>query len=115
MWKPFRVGKREALGLLGIAILLTSGCSAGVTQAEFDKAKNDLASQEQKAAAFQKELSNKTQELEALKQKQASQPAQAANTDGVTLLVGARMVTPAPPGPTPTALPPGFTPPPKPG
>ncbi|MCL5998402.1 MAG: hypothetical protein M1546_20465 [Chloroflexi bacterium] len=114
MWHQFRNGKRTVFSLLGVAVLLAGGCSAGVSQAEYDKAKQDLADQEQKAAAYQKELSDKVQEVENLKQQQADLQKQGGGPAGVTVLMGAKVVTPAPPAPTPTAPPADYTPPPRP-
>jgi outer membrane murein-binding lipoprotein Lpp len=120
--------QRMIVGLLGIALLLLSGCAGGVPQSEVDTLKTQVASQEQKSAAFQKELSDRVQEVSSLKQQVADKEGevttlqqkvsglekQAGDLAGVTVLIGAKVVPTPTPGPTATALPADFTPPPKP-
>jgi outer membrane murein-binding lipoprotein Lpp len=107
IWKP--------IGLLSISLALLSGCAGGVPQSEYNAVKEQLASQEQKSAAFQQELSAKVQEVSDLQKKVAELEQQKGAPSDVTVLIGARTVPTPTPAPPPTLPPPGFTPPPRPG
>jgi len=118
-------------GLLVLTAALFSACSTGVSQADLDAAKQQLAAKEQEAAAAKQQIAAKDQEVAAAKQQ--LQAAQAAGQQATTLQQqlaakdkeladvkaaatnGIMAAVPnAPPRATPTPLPPGATPAPKP-
>lgn len=94
-------------GLLAMTVVALAACASGVAQTDYDALKQQLSAQEQKAAALQQQLSTKDKEIADLQKKATGDP-------GVTVLVGAKQVTPPTPAPSPTPPPPGFTPPPPP-
>ncbi|MDO8690275.1 MAG: hypothetical protein Q7R39_09770 [Dehalococcoidia bacterium] len=125
----YKVG--ALLGLLVLATALFSACSTGVSQADLDAAKQQIAAKEQEAAAAKQQIAAKDQEVAAAKQQ--LQAAQAAGQQVTTLqqqlaaaqkdLDAAKAATGnsimaavpnAPPRATPAPLPPGATPAPKP-
>lgn len=141
-----RFGKTTAwLSILGLLLAITGlvvACGGGVSQEEFDAAKQQLADQEQKAAALQQQLSDKLREVAAQQQKIASgegdvkasqeklatKEKEAAELQkqleaakavpglpaGASILLAAKPVPAPTPRPTPTPPPAGYVPPPAP-
>lgn len=111
------------IGLIGVGLLLLAACSGGISQNEYDALSKRLAAQEQKSTALQQQLSTKEKEANDLQQKLTAKekeapaapaaPAKAADTAGITTLIGAKVAPTAAPAPTPTPLPAGAQPAPK--
>ncbi len=115
-----RLGTKLVVLLALLALVGTvAACGGGVTQTDYDALKTQLATEQQKEAAYQQQLSAMQQQVNQSKQA-APQPqtGQPPTQFGAQLLIGAKQVTPAPTPTTnpatPTPTPPGFTPPPKP-
>jgi hypothetical protein len=96
------------IGLAGSVLALLTACSGGVSQSEYDSAKQQLAAQDQKVSALQQQLSAKDKQVADLQQKPAA-PAGAAA--GIQPILAAQKAAPRL---TPTPLPAGATPAPKP-
>ncbi len=109
MWNRNHIRKVSFLSLLVIAAGLLAACG-GVSQTDFDAAKQQLATQDQKVQALQQQLSAKEKEIADMK-KQPTPPSGAGQT---STILGAKQVPTPGPRPTNTPLPPGFTPPPPP-
>ncbi len=124
--------KLAAFGLLAGAVLLVVACG-GVSQADLDAAKAQLATEQLKTAALQKEVSTRIGELTTLQQQVTAAKGDttklqeqvtakekeivdlnkaAGALQGVTVLIGAKAVPTPTPRPTPTPPPAGFVPPP---
>jgi cell division protein FtsB len=122
MWDRNRIWKLLVFGVLLIVMLSFTACAAGVPQAQVDALNQQVTAQTQKAEALQQQLSTKVQEASGLQEQLAKTEAQVTQMQeklgelaDVTVLIGAKGPLPPPePGPTPTALPPGATPPPRP-
>lgn len=97
MHSRLTLGVLVRAALAGGFLLLLGACTTGIRQSEYDALKQRLTTEEKKVAALQQQLSA-----------QAQKPTQAPGVgapEGVTVLLGAVILTPAPPRPTPTPLP----------
>lgn len=103
-----RYGQWIALALLMAALGTLIACSSGVSKSEFNSVKEQLNTQEQKAAGLQQQLSTREKEVSDLKANPAPAAAQAQPAAaGVSTLIGVKQApvpTPAPP-PSPGAAP----------
>ena len=89
-----------SLTVLGMTLALVTACS-GISQADLDAAKQQLAAKQQEVTAVQQKLTTKEKEFEDLKKS-------AGKLEGVTPLVYTKVgPTPTPPA-APTPRPPGF-------
>ncbi|MBI2165053.1 MAG: hypothetical protein HYU29_01455 [Chloroflexi bacterium] len=102
------------IGLLGGALVALAACGGGVSQEEYNKAKEQLASEQQKATVLQQQLSSKIQESSTLQQQVAAKDKEVADlkakpaaATGVRTLIGAQQIPTPTPRPTATPLPPG--------
>ncbi|MBI3941975.1 MAG: hypothetical protein HY326_03105 [Chloroflexi bacterium] len=113
MWHRECNWKLMIFSLLAIVPALLVACEGGISQSEYDALQQRLTGQEQKAVALQQQLSAKEKEATDTQQKLAAIEKE-GGAAGVTTLIGAKKVPPAPPAPVPTPLPAGATPPPAP-
>ncbi|MBI3537135.1 MAG: hypothetical protein HY070_06230 [Chloroflexi bacterium] len=103
--------------LIALASLLIA--CGGVSQSDYDSAKQALTAQDQKVQSLQAQLSAKEKEIADAQKKIAeaqkqNTPVAPAATSNAGVLLGARPAPTAAPRATNTPLPPGFTPPPPP-
>lgn len=98
-------------GLLVIPLAVLVACSSGVSQSEHDSVKKQLATQQEKAANLEKQLSDAQAKAPA-----AASPAAGAQqaAAGVSPLIGVKQAPIPTPPPPPTPAPPGATPAPRP-
>jgi len=90
------IRKLVVIALAGALTLPLAACATGVPESEYEAVKQQLATQEKKVQALQQQLSA-----------QAAAPAAGkALPNGLSVVLGAVVLTPAPPQPTATPLPP---------
>ena len=100
MPKTGRVRMVALIGVLSIALALLTACS-GISQADLDAAKQQVAAKQQEVTTVQQKLTAKEKEFDDLKKS-------AGKLEGVTPLVYTKVgPTPTPPA-APTPRPPGF-------
>lgn len=114
--------RRGIILRLGAGVAMTAGilgglaCSGGdVNQGDYDKVKQQLQDQQTQNQQLQQQLANapKANATNVAANAGASSTAKAADSAGVTWLLGTKKVAPATPAPSPTPTPPGYVAPPK--
>jgi hypothetical protein len=104
-----RCGRTAALGLLGVALVAFAGCTQGVSKAELDAVKQQLAAKEQELTAARQQVA----ELQKPSQPASGVPSAALQGGAAAIpIYSASRVppldAPAPPVPQPVPVPPGL-------
>ncbi len=110
-WRP------ALLGAFVLSGMVLSACASGVPQADVDALQKELEAQRKKVGALQEQLSSEEKQATDLQATVAASGQKAGAAGDVEVLLGAKVITPAPPKPTATPLPEGVptpTPPPAP-